>query len=146
MILYAESPFVYPVLPAVSPPTTPTAQRHALIVVRSEVNWLRNACRTASNFTTGNYALILDQFQKTREAYAAFKATLSPDQLNSVANELAELDAGLDILQEAFAEYQTDVSAGRTRNAAFQSMCHVLDEAAGLWLEEFNKLAKRLRL
>ncbi|HZR17416.1 MAG TPA: hypothetical protein VFE51_08820 [Verrucomicrobiae bacterium] len=145
-ILRAQSPFAYPVVPEVSPPTTPTAQRHALSVVRSEVNWLRNACRTASNFTTGNYDLILHQFQKTREAYAAFKATLTPDQLNSVANELAELDAGLDLLQEAFAEYQTDVSAGRTRNAAFQSMCHVLDKAAGLWLEELNKLAKRLRL
>jgi len=145
-VLRAQLQPPYPTIPVISPPTTPSAQSHALSVVRSEVNWLRNACRTAPNYTSGNYDQIWQQFQHLREAYAAFKATLTPDQVTSVANELAELDAGLDILQEAFDDYRQDVSSGRGRAAALRSMCRVLDEAAGLWLRELNKVAKRLRV
>jgi len=81
-----------------------------------------------------------------RAAYDQFKATLTPNQLASGANELAELEAGLDILQEAFDEYQQDVAAGRSQAAAFRSLCRVLDEAAGLWLQELNKVAEKLRV
>ena len=130
-------------LPA-SPPATPAAQLNALSALRAQANWFRNATQTAPNYPTGNYDLLWQQFQLLRRAYTEFKATLTPKQLASGANELAELDAGLDILQEAFDEYQQDVAARRSPAAAFKSMCQVLNEAAALWLQELNKAIKRL--
>src|SRR5581483_4725110 len=47
-LVLAQAPF--PAIPVRSPPKTPEAQRNALNAVRSEVNWLRNACRTAFNY------------------------------------------------------------------------------------------------
>ncbi len=135
-----------PLMPSPPPSTTPAAQRNALNALRAQVNWFRNATRTAPSYATGNYGMVLHQFQLMREAYNAFKATLTPNQLTAGANELAELEAGLDILQEAFDDYQQDVAVGRSPNAAFKSMCQVLNGAASVWLKELNKTAKRLRL
>ncbi len=129
-----------------APPTTPQAQRNALNVLHSRVNWFRNATRNAPNFATGNYAMVWQEFQQLRDAYSAFKATLTPDKLAAGANELAELDAGLDILQQAFDEYQQDVAAGRATHAAFESMCQALNEGAALWLQELDRVAKQLRI
>src|SRR5258705_4107764 len=95
-VLHAQLPL------ATSPPTTPTAQRNALNALRAQVNWFRNATRTAPNYATGNYDYVWQQFQRLRRAYDEFKATLTPKQSASGANELVELDAGLNILEEAF--------------------------------------------
>ena len=140
----AQPPFNNPPLPPVPPPTNPTAQRNALQSVRAQVNWLRNAIRTASSYGSGGSGVVWQQFQILRQTYTSFKATLTPGQLNAGANELAELDAGLDILQQAFDEYQQDVAAGRSHRKAFQSMCTALDKGAVVWLEELNKTARRL--
>ncbi|SPE59962.1 exported hypothetical protein [Verrucomicrobia bacterium] len=144
--LRAQLPVPFPPPPLIRPPTTPTAQRNALSVLRSQVDWFRNATRTAPGYATGGYDEVRRQFDLLRAAYDQFKATLTPNQLASGANELAELEAGLDILQEAFDEYQQDVAAGRSQAAAFRSLCRVLDEAAGLWLQELNKVAEKLRV
>jgi hypothetical protein len=130
----------------IPPLATSEAQRKALNAVRSQVDWFRNATRIAPSYVTGSYDNIWQQFQMLRGAYDAFKATLTPNQLKSAGNELAELEAGLDILQEAFDEYQQDVAAGRSPIAALRSMCQALDEAAGVWLQELNKTAMRLRV
>lgn len=79
-----------------------------------------------------------------RDAYRAFHSTLTPPQLSAAANELAELNAGLDIIQEGFAEYQNDVGTGRTANAAFRGMSQALDEAAVVWLQELDRVASQL--
>jgi hypothetical protein len=125
--------------------TTPDAQRNALRNLRSEVSWLQNATRTAVNSPTG-VSLVWQQFQQLRRSYIAFRLTLNPRQLAEGANELAELDAGLDILQEAFGYYDRDVGAGRPVSAALRDMCKVLGEGAGLWLQEVVKNSARLRV
>jgi len=130
--------------PWFTPPPTPAAQRNALNFVRSQVNWFRNATQNAPRFGTGRYGMVWNRFLKVREAYRAFQRTLTPVQLRGAANELAELEAGLDIIQEGFIEYQMDVGSGRMANAAFRSMSQALDQAAGVWLQELDRVAGQL--
>jgi hypothetical protein len=130
--------------PWFTPPPTPAAQRNALNFVRSQVDWFRNATQNAPRFGTGRYGVVWNRFLLVREAYRAFQRTLTPLQLRNVANELAELEAGLDIIQEGFIDYQQDVGSGRTANAAFRSMSQALDQAAGVWQQELDRVARQL--
>jgi hypothetical protein len=128
-------------------PTTPDAQRNALNAVRSQVNWLQNATRTApSYYGPQGYGTVWQQFQTLRAAYNGLKQTLNPQQVSQGANDFAELDAGLDIIQEAFANYQEAVSAGQPVNSALRDMCQVLGQASRVWLQELNKRCSRLRV
>jgi hypothetical protein len=127
-------------------PTTPTAQRSAMTDVKTQMGYFRNTTRTASSFATGAYEMVWGKFQVVRASFNALKATLRPDQLAGGANELAELDEGLNILQEAFDGYQQEMAAGRSGSMALRSMCRVLDQAAGVWLQEFDKDCGRLRV
>jgi hypothetical protein len=129
-----------------APPTTPMAQRNAMNLVINQVNWFQNATRTASSYTGGGYGLLVQQFQTVRDQYAGFKSTLNPQQLTSGANQIAELDSGLDIIQEAFTDYQTAVANGQSNSSAFSNMCQVLYEAMGVWLQEFKKDCRQLRV
>jgi hypothetical protein len=128
------------------PLTPPITQRNALNSVRSQVGWFRNATQNAPRFATGGYGMALHEFQLVRNAYWAFKTTLTPGQLAAAANELAELDAGLEIIEEAFGHYQLDVAAGRPADAALKSMCLALDQAAGVWLQELDRVTTILRI
>jgi hypothetical protein len=126
-------------------PTTPTAQRNALNFLRSQVTWFRNATQNAPRFASG-YDKLWGQFQSVRNAFNAFKRTLRPHNMAVAANELAELEAGLDIIQEAFFDYQQDVGSGRLANVALRNLSQVLDQAAGVWLEELDRVARQLGL
>lgn len=98
-------------------------------------------CATPSgppSYASGGSGVVWQQFQILRQTYPSFKATLTSGQLNAGANGLAELDAGLDVLQQAFDEYHQDVAAGRSQTKAFQSMCMALDKGAVVWLEELK--------
>jgi hypothetical protein len=66
--------------------------------------------------------------------------------LQKGANALAELDAGLDIINEAFTNYQNDVAAGREGRTALRDMCEVLREAVQVWAQELEKTSSRLRV
>jgi hypothetical protein len=79
-------------------------------------------------------------------AYNAFKPTLSPQQLSAGANEWAELDAGLGILEEAFTNYQQEVADGQSSATAFNEMRQVLYQASAVWLQEFNTTCSRMRV
>ena len=127
-------------------PTTPSAQRNALNMLRSQVTWFQNTTVTAPNYLGDSYGMVWQQFQSLRGAYNAFKATLNQRQWNFGGNELAELDAGLDIIQEAFGDYQEDVAAGQSSSSAFNRMCQDLNEAAGVWLQELNKDTARMHV
>jgi hypothetical protein len=121
-------------------PTTPTAQRNALNLVLNQVNWFQNSTRTATSYAgSGGYGLLLQQFQTVRDQYAALKGTLTPQQLTSGGGQLAELDAGLDIIQQAFTDYQAHVGNGQPSHAALANMCRVLNEALGVWAQELKQ-------
>jgi hypothetical protein len=124
---------------------TPTDQRSALGAVRSQVNWLQNATRTAPNGTQG-YGQLWQQFQALREAYIGLTATLNSQQLAKGANDFAELDAGLGIIQEAFTNYQEAITAGQPATSAFHDMCEILREASKIWLQELNKRCSKFKV
>ena len=138
--LYAQTqwPFV--------PPTTPMAQRNSLNLVLNQVSWFQNATRTASASTGGGYGMLVQQFQAVRNQYSALKNTLSPQQLAAGANQLAELDAGLDILQEAFTDYRTAVANGQSSSTALANMCQVLNEASRVWAQELKQDCRQLQI
>ena len=125
-------------------PTTPNAQRNALNVVKSQVDWLQNAIRTAPNYRQGGYGVLRQAFDGLRGAYFAFKPTLTQKQLYYGANDLAELDAGLDIIQEAFGNFQEDINDGRDGASALHSLCQVLGQATGVWWQELKQDSARL--
>ena len=137
-------PWPYAPPPPFAPPTNPSAQRGAAGGVRAQVGWVQNACQTAPSYGDGGYGNVWQQFQNLRGAYVGFKNTLTPQQLSAGANEIAELDAGLDILQESFNNYQEDVAAGQSTNSALNSLCQVLSQASGVWLQEFNRDCGRI--
>jgi hypothetical protein len=129
-----------------APPTTPMAQRNALNLVVNQVNWFQSATRTASSYNGGGYGMLVQQFQAVRDQYGALKNTLSPQQSASGANQLAELDAGLDIIAEAFTDYQTQVANGQSDSSAFANMRQVLNEAMGVWVQEFKQDCRQMRV
>jgi hypothetical protein len=128
-----------------APADTPQTQRNSLKTVQAQVKWLQNATRTAPNYASGGADNLWQQFQMVRGAYNAFKATLTPRQLDYGANDLAELDAGLDIIQGTFSEYQDDLAGGRSGDSALRGLCQILNQTIGLWLQELNKTCARLR-
>jgi hypothetical protein len=128
------------------PPTTPMAQRNSLNLVLNRVGWLQNATRTTFSFAGGGYGLLLQQFQAVRGQYNGLKSTLTPQQLASGANQLAELDAGLDIIQEVFTDYQTAVANGQSSSTASANMGKVLNRAIGVWAQELKQDCRQLRI
>ena len=129
-----------------APSTTPAAQKNALNAVRSQVNWVHNATKTASNYGEQGPASVWRTFDDLRQAYYVFKQTLTPQQLTYGANSLAELDAGLGILEEAFVNYDEDRARGQSLASALRTMCRLLSQGTALWAQELNKTCSRLRV
>jgi len=128
--------------------TSAGGQRSAMGAVRSQVTALKNATRTAPNFLSGGsgHGLLWQEFESLRSAFSGLLQTLNARQASDGANEFAELNGGLDIIQEAFSNYQNDVDSGRSPNRALDDLCQVLYQASGVWLQEFNKDCSRLRV
>jgi len=116
-----------------------------MIAVRTQADWLRSATRTSTSLATGADTVMWRRLQSLRRTYAAFKASLTPAQLQSGAHDLAELNAGLDILEQPFHKYHLDLEAGRRQSQAFNELRRVVDAGAALWLQEFNQMANRVR-
>ena len=131
--------------PPFSVPATPAAQRNALNLVRSQAGWLQNATRNTPR-TGDAVGLLWQQFQSVRQAFTSFTATLNARQQSEGANELAELSGGLDIIQEAFTNYQDDVASGRSPYTALSDLAQVLRQAVGVWLQQLNADASKLQV
>jgi hypothetical protein len=144
-VLWASVVYTQAQLPF-APPTNSMAQRNALNLLLNQVNWFKNATRTASSYAGGGYGLLVQQFQAVRDQYSGLKSTLTPQQLASGANQLAELDSGLDIIQEAFTDYQTAVANGQSSNTAFANMRQVLNQAIRVWTQELKQNGRQLRV
>jgi hypothetical protein len=122
------------------------AQRNALGMLRTPINLFQNATRTAPNYGQQAYGNMFGQFQQLRAAYEALKQTLDAQQYERGANTLAELDAGFDILSEAFTYYQNDIAEGRPAGTAIRDMCRILREGVQIWSREFNRSVSALRI
>ena len=118
-------------------------QRSGLDTVRAQCASVQNATRVAASYGNNGVQTVSDQFQLLRQAYSDFTRTLTPEQQNRYGNEWAELASGLDVIQEAFSNYQDDVANGRSPITALSDMCRVLNEAGRLWLQQFNSVASK---
>ena len=139
-VVYAQTQLPF------TPPTNSMAQRNALNLLLNQVNWFKNATRTASSYAGGGYGLLVQQFQAVRDKYNGLKSTLTPQQLASGANQLAELDSGMEIIQEAFTDYQTAVANGQSSRTALANMCQVLNQAIRVWTQELKQDCRQLRV
>jgi hypothetical protein len=139
-VVYAQAQLPF------APPTNPMAQRNALNLLLNQVNWFENAARGASSYPSGGYGLLVQQFQAVRDRYNGFKSTLTPQQLASNTNQLAELDAGLDIIQEAFTNYQTAVANGQSSNPASANLRLALNKAIQVWTHKLKQYRRQLRV
>ena len=126
------------------PATNPMAQNNAMNLVLNQVRMCQNATR-AGSYQNG-YGLLSQQFQEVRNQYAGFKGTLTPWQSGYGGNRLADLDAGLDIIQEAFGYYQTAVANGQPASHAFNNLKQVLNRALGVWGQEFKQVCSQVRV
>jgi hypothetical protein len=129
-----------------APPTSPMAQRNALNLLLNQVNWFQNAARSSSSYPGSAYGLLVQQFQAVRDEYNGFKSTLTPQQLASSTNQLAELEAGLDIIQKAFTNYQTAVANGQSSNTASANLRQVLNKAIQVWTHKLKQDRRQLRV
>ena len=127
-------------------PTNPNAQRNALGGLRSQITYFQNSAMNAPNYGAQGYDNVNAAFQSLRGAYGGLKQTLNLQQQSRGANALAELDAGLDIIQEAFANFQNDVAAGRDARVALREMCEVLRQGTRLWGDQLTKVVSQLRI
>jgi hypothetical protein len=119
--------------------SAPDAQRNAVNAVRAQLRSLHSATQAARNYGVEGVETVRQPFDSLRKQYDVFAAALSPGQTADCGNKLAELSAGLDILQQAFGNYRQDLTDGRTVATALTDLCRVLDEGAGIWLLEFNE-------
>jgi hypothetical protein len=139
-VVYAQ-----PRWPVVAP-TTPMAQRNALNLVVNQANWLQNVTRLVASDTGGGYGLLVQQFQAVRDQYNSLKSTLTPQQLASGASQLAELDAGLDIIQGALTDYRIAVASGQSSAAALANLCQGLNEGIRVWTQQLKEDCRQLRV
>jgi len=100
----------------------------------------------ALNYRDAAVQMIFDQFQSLCRQYNSFTATLSPQQQADFGNEWAELSSGLEIIQEAFGNYQQDLANGRSSAAALADLSRVLNEATRVWLQQFNATVSQARV
>ena len=131
------------------PLMTPMSQQNAQANVQARVAWFQNATRSATGYGgggAGGYGLVWRSFKSWQVTYNTFKATLTPTQATAGANELAELDAGLGIIEEAFTNFQQEVANGQSSTMAFNNLCQVLYRASGVWLQEFNADCSRMQV
>ncbi len=129
-----------------APQTNPMAQRNAMNLVLNQIKWFQNATRTSGSYAGGGYGMLMQHFQAVGAQYASFKPTLTPQQQNVGANQLAELDAGLNIIAEAFTDYQTAVANGQSDMTAFNNLRQVLNQAMAVWGQEFRQTCNQLRV
>jgi hypothetical protein len=125
---------------------SPAAQRQMLEILWHQLRFLDNATRNATMFNTGADANLFRQVDAVRVAYETLKAVLLPWQLERGANDLAELDAGLAIISEAFPNFREDINRGRNEKVALRTLCQVLRGSFQVWKRQLDQTSDRLRL
>jgi hypothetical protein len=127
-------------------PPSPQSQRLLLSQLQSQLHWFDNATSTTLRYAQGADTLLWQHYEGIRVGFGTLTRALTPRQLEMGANDLAELDAGLAIIGEAFANFQDDLSRGRSGAVAFRTLCQVLRDSMKVWVQELNRVAKRLQV
>ncbi len=130
----------------VRPPYIPYyRQRISLLPLQNQIAQFQRTCRRAPGyFKNGGYDMLRNEFQALRTSYSAFKDTLSPNQLYEGANDLAELDSALDIIQESFTNYQKESANTLAPSATFGNLANVLSRSVKVWSQQLETVYYRL--
>jgi len=131
-------------VPMAPPPNMNPGQMYDQLQI--QVNWFQNATRTASMFNTGADTVLWTHFEGLRIAFGEFARSLNPAQAQQGANDLAELEAGLGIISEAFSNFQDDLNAGRNPTIAFRTLSQVLRDSVRLWGQQLRLVARRMQV
>jgi len=83
-------------------------------------------------------------FQNLRITFRAVAKVALQLRNARAANAAAELEAGLDIISEAFDPVQRELQAGTVNPDTVVRMCQVLDEALLEWQKELKRCSSRL--
>ena len=92
-----------------------------------------------------DYRSLQMQFQKLAGTFDWLAKLVSQFEHPSVANAVAEMDAGLKIIAEAFLPVQQEIDAGTIERTTIAQMTRILDSAIGEWASELKRNQYRLR-
>jgi len=129
--------------------------RQAVETTQNQVKYVRADARTlARRISDEQYtpeAFMVDfrslqmQFQKLVGTYDWLAKLVSQFDHPSVANAVAEMDAGLKIIAESFVPVQQEIDAGTIERTTIGQMARILDSAIGEWSSELKRNQYRLR-
>lgn len=81
---------------------------------------------------------ILQKFDDLRASYMNFKTTLTPQQLSYAAAEIADLDSGLQIINELFTSNPQEAVTGQTLRDNMLVKMRALNDAVRAWCVKFR--------
>ena len=91
-----------------------------------------------------DYQNLLFQFQGLRATFNLLGEMVLQLQQPRAANAVAELDAGLNIITEAFAPMQQEVQTGTVNRDTVVRTCRILDQVLFEWGKELKRNSMRL--
>ena len=103
----------------------------------------RGAAYEMQNFLA-DYQNLDYQFQSLRATFHALGQLALQLQTPRAANAVAELEAGLNIIAEAFLPMQQDLQAGAFNPDTIQRMGQALNDALIEWQKELKRCSSRL--
>jgi hypothetical protein len=92
-----------------------------------------------------DYQNLQFQFQGLRATFNVLGELVLQLQNPRAANAVAELDAGLNIIAEAFTPIQQEIQAGMVNRDTVVRTCRVLDQVLTEWDRELKKNSPRLQ-
>ena len=92
-----------------------------------------------------DYQNLQFQFQGLRATFNVLGELVLQLQNPRAANAVAELDAGLNIIAEAFTPIQQEIQAGMLNRDTVVRTCRVLDQVLGEWDRELKRNSSRLQ-
>jgi hypothetical protein len=95
-------------------------------------------------YFSNDYQNLQLQFQNLRATFNQLAGLVPQLQSARAANAVAELDAGLNIIAEAFTPVQQEIQAGMLNRDTVVRMCQLLKETLDLWQRELKKDSARL--
>lgn len=112
-------------------------------VAAEMARFARGAGYQTQNFAA-DFQNLQIQFQNLRTVFGQAAGIVPQIQSARASNAAAELDAGLNIIAEAFTPMQQEYQAGRLSRDTIVRCCQVLNEAILEWQRELKKDSRRL--
>lgn len=124
----------------------PVNQRQLFNQLQRQLEMFADLTRNAVKVNQPPDVILWHEFERICMSFERLESSLAPIQLDRGANDLADLNAGLDIIAEAFPNFQKDLDRGRPVPEAVRTLCQVLRDAMKLWGQQLSRVAHRLQI